>query len=81
MPFYEYRCSDCLSQFELLRNITQRDNSAECPDCGSAQNQRQVTAAMAFAAPAAGNGRVKAVAGTSGCGGCSANSCAGCPSG
>ncbi len=77
MPFYEYRCADCLSQFELLRSITQRDTSAECPDCGSAQSSRMISLPMAFSMAA--DGTVKAMAGSSPCGGCVATSCAGCP--
>ncbi|MBL7163024.1 MAG: zinc ribbon domain-containing protein [Anaerolineales bacterium] len=76
MPFYEYRCSVCLSQFELLRGIPQRDTSAECPDCGSGQSSRMISAPMAFSMAA--DGIVKAMAGSSSCGGCVAASCSGC---
>ncbi len=78
MPFYEYQCADCLNQFELMRSITQRDMSAECPDCDSEQSSRMISAPMAFSMAA--DGSVSAMAGSSGCGGCSATSCGGCPS-
>ncbi len=76
MPFYEYRCTDCQNQFELMRSITQRDMSAECPDCGSEQSSRTITVPMAFSMSA--DGTVSAMAGSSPCGGCVATSCSGC---
>ncbi len=78
MPFYEYRCTDCLNQFEAMRSITQRDSSAECPDCGSEQSKRGITAPMSFSMAA--DGTVRAMSGSSPCGGCVATSCSGCSS-
>ena len=34
MPMYEYRCSKCGEEFELLRTISERDDDSECPKCG-----------------------------------------------
>jgi len=79
MPFYEYRCSDCLVQFEILRCISQRDETAECPQCQGANNDRMISLPVMFTKGA--GGQMQAVAGqSSDCGGCSATSCGGCGS-
>jgi chaperonin GroES len=36
MPIYEYRCSKCGKDFELMRPFSQSNESALCPDCGAA---------------------------------------------
>ena len=36
MPIYEYRCSKCSKDFELMRPFSQADEPALCPDCGVA---------------------------------------------
>jgi putative FmdB family regulatory protein len=79
MPFYEYRCPDCLTNYVIRRDIHQRDTTAECPECGGVQSARKIALPMVFSM--AMDVRKNAVAGGSGCGGCSASSCAGCPSG
>ncbi|HEY2705043.1 MAG TPA: zinc ribbon domain-containing protein [Candidatus Dormibacteraeota bacterium] len=33
MPLYEYRCQSCLSTFELLRPMADRQLAAVCPSC------------------------------------------------
>ena len=33
MPIYEYRCSSCNGQFELLRPMSRADEDASCPTC------------------------------------------------
>lgn len=33
MPMYEYECSNCKHQFELLRSLSERDEPCECPNC------------------------------------------------
>ena len=35
MPVYEYRCTSCLEELELMRPISEADESADCPSCGS----------------------------------------------
>ena len=36
MPIYEYHCSKCGQDFELMRPFSQADEPAPCPSCGSA---------------------------------------------
>jgi putative FmdB family regulatory protein len=33
MPMYEYECSKCKHQFELLRSLSEREDPCECPYC------------------------------------------------
>jgi putative FmdB family regulatory protein len=32
---YEYVCLKCKTRFELLRSLSERDEPAECPECGT----------------------------------------------
>ena len=52
MPFYEYRCAECEERFTLMRPISERDDSAECPACGSGGSTREMSV---FATGAAGS--------------------------
>lgn len=42
MPIYEYYCSKCDREFELIRPVSQSDESAPCGECGQA-GQRQLS--------------------------------------
>jgi putative FmdB family regulatory protein len=33
MPLYEYTCIECKKKFELIRNLSERDEECECPHC------------------------------------------------
>jgi putative FmdB family regulatory protein len=33
MPLYEYNCPKCHKDFELLRELAERDEECECPHC------------------------------------------------
>jgi len=33
MPLYEYVCTECKKKFELIRNLSERDEECECPHC------------------------------------------------
>ena len=48
MPLFAYRCSDCAHQFETLSRF---DEIPECPACGGAHVERQLSL---IARPAAG---------------------------
>jgi len=43
MPIYEYYCSKCQQEFELMRPISKVDEPAFCPSCGT-EGQRLVSA-------------------------------------
>ena len=42
MPIYEYYCSDCSIDFEVMRPVTQSDEPANCKECGKLA-QRQLS--------------------------------------
>jgi putative FmdB family regulatory protein len=44
MPIYEYRCSDCNHQLEVIQKISEQPMRF-CPECGKESLQKQVTAA------------------------------------
>jgi putative FmdB family regulatory protein len=35
MPVYEYRCSHCGERFEIVCGLSEREEKAVCPACGS----------------------------------------------
>lgn len=53
MPIYEYRCKSCESEFEKLVSLSAAERGVDCPDCGSEQTERQISA---FARPSGGGG-------------------------
>lgn len=34
MPLYEYKCDKCEKVFSELRNMAEREDPIECPECG-----------------------------------------------
>ncbi len=42
MPLYEYKCSECGSQFEKLSRSFKATRTT-CPSCGSEQTKKMVT--------------------------------------
>jgi putative FmdB family regulatory protein len=55
MPMYEYRCSECGSQYEQLRRMSEADRDLECPRCGSVDVARQVSACAVRGSSSGGN--------------------------
>lgn len=45
MPIYDYRCTACRTMDERMRQITERDEPAACPNCGS-RMERQLTSPL-----------------------------------
>lgn len=43
MPLYEYRCKKCMSRFEKLKSISNRDEKEKCPFCGDYDTERLVS--------------------------------------
>lgn len=75
MPLYEYYCESCERRFDLLRPISRMDDPAMCP-----QGHRGASRVLStFAAFTHGeSGATEALAGTSPCAGCAADTCATC---
>ena len=43
MALYEYKCSDCTEQFDLMRPMSAADEPAECPECGGSESRRLIS--------------------------------------
>ena len=73
MPLYEYICNTCRNSFEKLRQFSQIDEPAPCPDCGS-DSERQLSVFMSFSTDS--SGQTSAIAGGGGCCGGGGAACA-----
>ncbi len=72
MPLYEYKCSDCETKFDALRDMSEADAPIACPHCGSEETQRAVSLFSAI-------GSEGVVIGDNSCASCSPSaSCATC---
>ena len=72
MPLYEYHCSNCDTDFELLRPMSRSSERATCPS--GHRNARRLVSV--FAAHTKGeNGSPTALTG-GGCGSCAGGACA-----
>ena len=76
MPIYEYACSDCGSEFELIRPLSQADKEAPCPHCHKSARRKLST----FACYTINDSGVPASLGGTGgsCNSCSSSSCSTC---
>ena len=43
MALYEYKCAGCEDRFDLMRPMSDADEPAECPECGSTQSRRVIS--------------------------------------
>ena len=57
MPLYEYKCRTCGKSFELLRRMQDADGELKCPDCQSAEVERQLSTFATGGCATAGSGR------------------------
>lgn len=64
MPLYEYRCSRCEHDFELL---VRESTARECPSCGSPDLERQLSV---FAVQSQNPRPIARTAATGPCGAC-----------
>ena len=69
MPIYEYSCVICSNRFDKRRAMSEIDDPAPCPDCGS-ESRRVFSVFAAFSAD--GSGQSSAVSGAVPAGGCGA---------
>ncbi len=44
MPIYEYKCSDCKTNFEVIVNNSGDDKDPKCAKCGSARVKKTISA-------------------------------------
>ena len=43
MPIYEYRCSKCSKQFEMIHGVSEKDLRIACPKCGATKPERVIS--------------------------------------
>jgi putative FmdB family regulatory protein len=43
MPTYAYHCEQCSQEFTMRRKLAEMDDPAACPECGSAETNRQIS--------------------------------------
>jgi putative FmdB family regulatory protein len=81
MPNYDYRCSDCKTEFTVERSMKD-DSQQNCLSCGSTKANRiwNVFIASNGSTPDYGQGTARTEGGTkkSGCGSCSSKACGTC---
>ncbi|MDR1607447.1 MAG: zinc ribbon domain-containing protein [Deltaproteobacteria bacterium] len=79
MPIYEYKCSHCGNEFEVL--VLRAQETVNCPSCGFDRCDKWLSSFRSHGS--AGSEDFGSYAGGSsgsGCGSCSSSSCAGCAS-
>jgi putative FmdB family regulatory protein len=43
MPTYEFTCKECEQPFTVRRKLSEMDDPAACPACGSDKTERQIS--------------------------------------
>ena len=43
MALYEYKCVECEDRFDLMRPMSDADEPAACPECGSTESRRVIS--------------------------------------
>ena len=43
MALYEYKCSECEEQFDVMRPMMAADEPAQCPECGGTESRRLIS--------------------------------------
>lgn len=43
MPLFEYKCKNCKTTFQVLKNVDKRDETERCPKCGSTETERLIS--------------------------------------
>jgi putative FmdB family regulatory protein len=55
MPFYEYRCTECGAEFELMLRFSESDRRPACPKCQSAETQKKLSTVISLSATNSGS--------------------------
>jgi putative FmdB family regulatory protein len=77
LPIYEFACRSCDHRFEELVKVNGSSPAVPCPDCGSSQTTRLMSAFAVRSAPGKGEGLASAFASgpAAGTGGCCGGAC------
>ncbi len=54
MPFYEFRCTQCGAEFEMMLRFSESDRRPACPKCESEQTQKKLSAIASFVSGSSG---------------------------
>ncbi|MDT8445630.1 MAG: zinc ribbon domain-containing protein [bacterium] len=65
MPLFDYHCKACGDDFTELRKGDEKDAPLNCPQCGSAETHREVSA-FAFGGGGGSGGSAPSFGGSSG---------------
>jgi putative FmdB family regulatory protein len=71
MPLYEYKCTKCNEQFEVL--LLKQDETVTCPRCNTADVEKLMSACAVKS-----GGTFTPSTGSSGCASCSGGNCSAC---
>ena len=55
MPLYEYNCTKCQKNFELIRSLSERDDECECPHCGAKRKMDRQSSLVSSAGRSSGD--------------------------
>ena len=77
MPIYEFKCSDCSNEFEIL--VFRSDEKVNCPSCDSQAVDKLMSACRHKSSGGDSySSSGSSYAGGGGCGGCSGGHCGSC---
>ncbi|MBT7071124.1 MAG: hypothetical protein HN975_09580 [Anaerolineae bacterium] len=79
MPYYGFRCQSCSLRFELKRDVDQRDDPGQCPECQGMKISRMFSIPATFSISS--DGSMASVGASSSCGSCTSTSCGPCGDG
>ena len=80
MPIYEYICTECNSEFEKLRPLSQADQDADCPHCQKTARRKMSTFACYSMSSSGIANRIAGTGASSSCSSCSSGNCSTCAS-
>ena len=77
MALYEYKCTNCEERFDLMRSMSEADESTRCPECGGTEAYRLISsfAAITPGASALGASPSTGARMVGGAGGCCGGGC------
>jgi putative FmdB family regulatory protein len=55
MPLYEYQCQHCRESFEKIVRFYEAEQLPTCPNCGSTDTRKKISAAAALGGSSSGS--------------------------
>ncbi|MBF0406931.1 MAG: zinc ribbon domain-containing protein [Candidatus Riflebacteria bacterium] len=79
MPIYEFNCTSCKKDFDLLLSLKADHSQVTCPDCSSGNVRKKVSSFARGSSSSDSSPDYSSSHGSSsGCGSCSTHSCGSC---